>query len=296
MGLVEPDETAEEPRKTKNTRRLQRRTEAKKYKKDGAGRTLDDGEVDEREEVGEGGAYFGDEVYAVAGTGEGGVPESVYEVRYGGEPERAAEETGMRGGDIRTCEMEDFPKALVAGEANGAAPGRHGALLLGLLPYDENDDVFDEDAGEAPTEEVAVEHARDANEGDARDDGFLSPELAELLRSFAATRGRASGGDEERGTGDGEILTPELEAFLRSSDAARGRAGDGEEMGGKDEDGAGKREGATSGQERGGVAGERAGKKRKRRGGPRKKKYQSDYHEREGKRGGEMGSQEDAPR
>ena len=67
-------------------------------------------------------------------------------------------------------------------------------------------------------------------------------------------------------------------------------------MGGKDEDGAGKREGATSGQERGGVAGERAGKKRKRRGGLQKRKYHSDYHERVGKREGEGGSQEDAPR
>ena len=144
MGLGVPDETAEEPRKPKNTRRLQRRTEAKKYKKAGAGLTLDDGEGDEREEVGEDGAYFGDEEYAVTRTGEGGVPESVYEVSYGGEPERAAEEIGMRGGGIRTCEMEDFPKALVAGEANGAAPGRHGALLLGLLPYDENDDILPE--------------------------------------------------------------------------------------------------------------------------------------------------------
>ena len=89
MGLGVPDETAEEPRKPKNTRRLQRRTEAKKYKKAGAGLTLDDGEGDEREEVGEDGAYFGDEEYAVTGTGEGGDHESVYEVRYGGEPERA---------------------------------------------------------------------------------------------------------------------------------------------------------------------------------------------------------------
>ena len=66
-------------------------------------------------------------------------------------------------------------------------------------------------------------------------------------------------------------------------------------MGGKDEDGAGKREGAASGQERGGVAGERAGKKKKRSGGTQKRKYHSDYyHERVGKRG-EVRSQEEAP-
>ena len=156
---------------------------------------------------------------------------SVFTQRPSNRAERAAEETGMRGGGIRTCEMEVPPKAPVAGEANGGSPGRHGGLLIGLLPHDEIDDVFDEDAGEAPAEEVADEPARGASEGDTRDDGFLSPELAELLRSFAATRGRASDGDEERGTGEGEILTPELEAFLRSYHAARGRAGDGDEEG-----------------------------------------------------------------
>ena len=104
-------------------------------------------------------------------TGEN--PESVYEVRYGGEPERATEETGMRGAGIRTSGMEGPPKALVAGEANGAAPGRHGVLLLGLLPHDENDDVFDEDAGEVPAEEVADESVRGAREGDTREEGFL---------------------------------------------------------------------------------------------------------------------------
>ena len=115
----------------------------------------------------------------------------------------------------------------------------------------------DEDAGEAPTDEVADVPARGAGEIDTPDEGFLSPELTEFLRSFAATRGRTGGGDEE---------------------------------GGKDEDGPGKRKSAASEVEREGEAGERAGKKKKKKRGRRTAEKgiqkQRDEEEREGKSGG----------
>ena len=113
--------------------------------------------------------------------------------------------------------MEDPPKALVTGEANVAAPRRHGGLQLGLLTHDDDDDVFDEDAGEGPTDEVADEPARGAREVETRDERFLSPELLEYVRAFAATHGRAGVEDEE----------------------TQGRVEDGDELGGEYEDGAG---------------------------------------------------------
>ena len=57
--------------------------------------------------TGENGAYFGDEDDVAKGIGEGGNPESLYEVSYVGETERAAEEAGSRGAGILTAEMED---------------------------------------------------------------------------------------------------------------------------------------------------------------------------------------------
>ena len=83
-------------------------------------------------------------------------------------------ECGTGGGEIPSAEMEDFLNLRATGEANGATPRRHGGPLLGLLSHDDNDDVFDEDAGEAPTDEVADEPARGAREVDTRDEGFLS--------------------------------------------------------------------------------------------------------------------------
>ncbi len=127
-----------------------------------------------------------------------------------------------------------------------------------MLPYDDVDDVFDEDTGVAPTDEAADETARGAREMETREEGFLSPELGEYLKAFAAMRGREGGGDEE---------------------------------GREDESGAGKRKGAASEMEREGEAGERAGKKKKRRGGSQKREYKN----REVKRG-ERGSQKEAPR
>ncbi len=68
-----------------------------------------------------------------------------------------------------------------------------------MLANDDDDDVFDEDTGEGPVDEVADDPARGAREVETRGEGALSPELEDFLKSLVA--GDASDGDEEGSDG-----------------------------------------------------------------------------------------------